>query len=152
MRRELNFKNFDEIRTELKNLEGKELETAGKWSFYQLLDHLAASLEWAMKESDSFLSGEPLFKPAVGRRFYQRMEKAGKMPDGVENPNSPTEFEAGDEQMAMQQLRDCLDRFESYEGPFTTHLIFGDLSIEEWRLWARFHCAHHLGFVKIKGS
>src|SRR5205809_727732 len=49
MRRELRFKNFEEVRAELARLEQGPVETTGVWSYAQILDHCAASLENSMK-------------------------------------------------------------------------------------------------------
>ena len=148
-RRTLSFKNLDEVLGDLENLTGKEVKTHGTWSFYQILNHLAIGAEWAMNLKDDFTPAEKVeIKPALGRKLFERMVKSGKMKDGFVNPASPQQREEGDEGKELERLKQAVSGLKNYNGEHPPHLVFGELSDDEWRVWCAIHCAHHLGFAE----
>jgi len=49
MRRELKFKDFNDVRRELANLERGSVTTTGNWSYFQILEHCRRAIEGSMK-------------------------------------------------------------------------------------------------------
>ena len=156
MRRDLRFKTLSEVEAELDRLDGQAIETTGKWSFYQILDHIAAGAEWAMSETPRGFAetgGSADLKPEIKRKFYERIARSGKIQAGVPNPNAPDEFEDGDAAAQMTRLRAALGRLKSHTAPFPDeHPFLGKLAPDEWRVWCAAHCAHHLGYARIRGN
>lgn len=150
-RRDLTYRSLEEVEAGLDELEGREIETLGRWSFFQILEHLAAGAEWACGEHgfappEGGLEASPEFK----RKMFDRMLRSGKMKAGFPNPAAPDEYAEGDAAAEMRRLRAALTRLKTYSGPFPEHLVFGVLDADEWRVWCAMHCAHHLSFARIK--
>ena len=149
MQRTLVFGSVEHVLAELDRLGAGPVTTTGVWSFAQILDHLREGAEWAMARApESYRSEGQLLSPEVGRRFYERMVRAGKMRGGVNNPQAPQVRTEGDAAAALLKLRMALAELRDYGGPHPVHAFFGPLTREEWQVWNVLHCAHHLGFAR----
>jgi hypothetical protein len=142
-RRELTFASLDDVMPEVERLlEGHEI--VGRWSLGQILHHLAKGLRLTVEGAPDPVA--PPVPEVIRRRFF----RTGRFPDGRESPpflvpgpacEAPTEAEA---------LRAALGRYTASAGPFPPHPRLGDLTRDEWDLFHRMHCAHHLGFAVPK--
>lgn len=149
MQRELSFQSIDDILAELDRLTAGEPQTTGLWSPAQIFEHLSEGVRWAMNQpSPGFTTDAPILSSELGRKFYERMVRAGKMRQNVQNPNAPTEREDRPWGPALQDFRKALGDFRDYAGPHPIHAFFGELTSAEWQTWNLIHCAHHLGFVR----
>jgi len=148
MRRELRFKTFDDALAELQRLEQGPVITLGDWSFYQILDHCAGSIQNSMNPNARPLPS--LKKRVVGFIAKHVIFCKGCLPAGIQNPKAPSQRVEGDAQVAAKKLRDAITAFKDYSGPLAPHPFFGSLTKAEWQRILIFHLANHLGFVRSK--
>lgn len=142
--RELKFTKLTEVETELERLSQGQPETTGNWTYFQILSHLAETIE------DSYKPMEPPAKPVEARTtevLFKRLQKSGKLKPGYVNPALPRTREDGDVQAAKQRLQKAIQGFRA-----STHLnhepALGYLNHEQFEFLHAIHCALHLGFVK----
>ncbi|MBL8021718.1 MAG: DUF1569 domain-containing protein [Leptospirales bacterium] len=151
MKRDLVLTTMPELEKELDRLASGPVETAGVWSFAQILEHIAASLEWANGEKSGFLpDGIPMVDPALGKKFFARMVRSGKIPTGVQNDAAPSTRQEGDPLAQMARCKKALARFLGFSGTRPQHPFFGFLDESEWKTWAAMHSSHHLSFADLK--
>jgi len=150
LRRELRFKNFNDIRQELTSLEKGPVVTTGSWSYFQILEHCRKALEGSMKGIQREMSWWKM--NVKGPLFYWKVSRDGFVPTGLGSPlkGTPVERIEGDEKAALEQLRKALDEFERFEGPFSTHPYLGKLNKKQWLLFHSLHLANHLGHARLK--
>ena len=148
MKRELKFDTLSDLRSELKSLGDSPVRTTGVWSFYQILNHLALGVEWAMLEDKTFLTVDPVLTAERARKLWERTRRIGRLSTRVQNPSAPTAREEGPEAQELKRLLGTLDRLEGYADPHPVHPLFGELSQQDWVAWVLLHCAHHLGFAE----
>jgi Protein of unknown function (DUF1569) len=148
-RRTLEYDRLDQVMPEVDRLL-RGHTTSGTWTLGQILHHLASSLSLAM-ESGPGSTIEPLDPERARvlevrrRRFFE----AGRFPDGAHAPHPALEPpHDADERTSAERLRTALQRFEDFEGPFPVHPRLGPMSKQEWAVFHRLHCAHHLGFAR----
>jgi hypothetical protein len=146
MRRELRFRSFDDIRSELNRLEQGSVETTGNWSYFQILAHLTKAVEGSMKG----LKREMPFwkKKVVGPILYRVFAMRGYIPEGIKGP--PADRIEGNEAEALAQFRKALETFEKFEGPLSDHPILGRLDKKQWTAFHSMHFANHVGHAKLK--
>ncbi|MCA9218582.1 MAG: DUF1569 domain-containing protein [Planctomycetales bacterium] len=147
-RRELSFKNLDEVVAEAERLADGEVRTTGNHSFGQILEHLAITHDmttgrikapappWYMR---LFIM---IMKPVL---IKDRPIKPGfKLPADAERVFWPNREFAVNE--ALSHLKESVEHYKS-KGPLPKHPMFGNLSREQND---RMNCRHaelHLGFV-----
>jgi hypothetical protein len=147
VRRELRFKTLDDARGELALLEKGPVATLGNWSYFQILTHCAGALEGTMKGLEREFSWWK--RHVSGPLAARKVMAQGYIPAGVISiQNSMTERVEGDEKAALARLREAMDAFEKFEGPFSEHPRFGPLNKRQWIHFHAMHLANHLGFVK----
>ncbi len=147
MNRNLRFKNLNDAVNELQRLDKGKVVTAKLWSYYQILNHCADSLEFSMS---SYPRVMPSFiRKTIGKFFFKKLMKDGYMKPGSPNPGAPKKREEGDVVSALKRLRNSISIFTKYEGPFGIHPIFDELTKSEWEKLHTFHIANHLGFADI---
>ncbi|MCE9598692.1 MAG: DUF1569 domain-containing protein [Spirochaetia bacterium] len=151
MKRNLVCTSIPELEQELDRLSGGAVKTSGLWSFAQILDHIARSIEWANGQKSGFLPDDvPMVDPALGKKFFSRMVRSGKIPTGVQNEASPSTREEGDWQAQMARCKAALATFVKFSGKRPQHPFFGFLEESEWVTWAAMHSSHHLSFADLQ--
>lgn len=145
LRRTLQFHSLDDVLVELSALDRAQITTTGKWSFYQILSHLAENIE-------SSISQYPRSMPFVIRRTIGPMAlrhllKTQEMKSGAPNPTAPKQREEGDEKAAMLRLRTAIASFRAYEGSMAEHPFFGPINKEDFEALHAHHAALHLSFA-----
>ena len=151
-RRELRFKTFDEIREELARLSQGPLETTGKWSYFQILDHCAMSLENTMKGLERPMSWWR--RNISGPMAARKIAAVGFLPVGIKgNPQTTADQRIeGDEKAALTRLYKAVEDFEKFEGKLSVHPRMGRLNKKLWMHFHAMHMANHLGYAKLKDS
>lgn len=147
-RRDLYFKDLDDVRRELDRLSHGKVETSGVWSYYQILTHCAAALENTIK---GLRPEMPWWRLHIaGPLAYWVNASRGRLPVGIRgNPQiAPEKREEGDERAALDRLRKAMKAFEDFEGDFSHHRRLGRLSKEQWTLFHAMHLANHLGYAR----
>ncbi len=149
MRRELRFKNFNDVRAELDRLEKGEVETTGQWTYFQILNHCAKATEGSTKGTKRELSWWK--RHVMGPIGYHATVFRGYLPAGIGlKPGVPVERVEGDEKAAMAHLRKALDEFEKFEGHFSDHPRLGNFNKKKWTAFHLMHLANHLGHARRK--
>lgn len=145
-RRELTIAHLDDVMDEVERLLAGH-ETAGRWSLGQICNHLSTGVRLSIE-----VPPDPT-APAVPDVFRIRFFRSGRFPDGREVPHPLLLPAAGlDARTEADALRAALGRFASSDGPFLIHPRLGTLTKDEWDLFHRMHCAHHLGFAVPRAS
>ena len=140
-RRELTFAHLDDVLAEVERLLARH-ETVGQWSLGQICNHLAIGVRLSIE-----VPPDPSVPP-VPEAIRQRFFRAGRFPDGRQVPHPLLLPAPGlDARTEANALRAALARFAASDGPFSIHPRLGTLSKDEWDLFHRMHCAHHLGFA-----
>ncbi|MCE9597969.1 MAG: DUF1569 domain-containing protein [Spirochaetia bacterium] len=142
--RELRFTNLNQVLQELSSLEKAGKGTLGNWSYFQILTHLAETIE------ASYTLVPPPANPVDARTtevLFRRLQKSGKMKPGYLNPALPQSREEGDTASAMNRLMVAIRSFgESKQ--LNPEPTLGYLNHEQFEFLHAIHCALHLGFVK----
>lgn len=74
----LKFEDFNSAKNYLYNLKGKEIDTTGNWSYYQILHHLADSLEYTFRGGITDIS-IPSFMQPIGKLLLMKFFFQGFM-------------------------------------------------------------------------
>jgi hypothetical protein len=150
MRRELKFKNLNDVRSELNRLAQGPVETTSVWSYYQILTHCATVIENTMKGIEPEMTW--LHKYVVGPSFFRKNASDGSIPAGIKGrPEvAPEKREEGDEKAALARLHKAMDDFERFEGKFSLHRRLGKLKKHQWIHFHAMHTANHIGYAKLK--
>ncbi len=84
MSRDLRCKNFDEIRKDLDHLDKGPVETIGKWSHFQIIEHLTKAVNGSIK---GIKRDMPSWKKHIrGPLLYQFFALRGYIPAGIQGP------------------------------------------------------------------
>ncbi|MCE9597567.1 MAG: DUF1569 domain-containing protein [Spirochaetia bacterium] len=145
--RTLKFDTLDDAVAELKRLERlKNVNTTGKWSFYQILNHCAESIE--IPVINPAQRAPWLLRRTIGRLIIKGVWKAGFMKPGIPNPSAPKKREEGDVSLAFKRIYKAIDSMKKAEKFAEEHPFFGHMTHQEWITLQRYHMANHLGFVE----
>jgi hypothetical protein len=145
-RRSIEFATLDEVRADIEALAAGSYVTVGKWSFAQILDHLASSLNCSL---DGFPFKASFFvrwfvAPMIKNSILTREMKPGfKLPKKFSS-YLPTEECTMDE--ALPKVLAAIKRFET-ELPLADHPFFGKMASEEWMNLHVRHAELHMSFV-----
>ncbi|HTC22184.1 MAG TPA: DUF1569 domain-containing protein [bacterium] len=140
MPRNLRCKNFDEIRADLTLLEKGPVETTGKWSYFQMIDHLTKGIEGSLKGTKREM---PFLKRHVfGPLLYQFFALRGYIPARIKG--RPSDRIEGNEPEAVARFRKALEAFEKSEAPYSDHPILGPLDKKQWHVFHSMHYANHV--------
>ncbi len=151
-RRDVQFKNLDEVVADAERLASGQVRTTGQHSFGQILEHLARSHDmttgrlqvprppWYMRMMI------PLMKPMlINAKPLKPGFKLPKKSESVFWPNQ--EFEVAP---ALAHLKESIKHYKS-QGPLPRHPMFGALTREQNDQLNCRHAALHLSFVHPTG-
>lgn len=147
--RELSFDTLQQAIAEVERLAGENVRTTGSYSFAQIVNHLATTLDVATGRKE--LKGIPLPMRIIATLFrpliLSRPIKPGfKLPKDAQSFFWSTEDLAVDEQVAY--FREAAEHFLSLES-YPKHPLFGNMKPAESLKLQCGHCAMHLGFVHL---
>jgi Protein of unknown function (DUF1569) len=155
-RRELSFRDFDDIVRDVETLHAKDYEKAGNWDLAQVCGHLAKWLSYPLDgfpKSGCFI-GTMLWmmRITVGKGIKKKILTTGKFKEG--GPTVPDSLVASgsDETAAVAKLKEMIERFKSHTGEIHPSPLFGKMSRDELTRLHLIHCAHHLSFLAPKAS
>lgn len=144
--RELRFQSLRDVLEELDKLSKVSAETTGLWSFYQICEHLKASVLDSMHPSPRMSS--TFIRRTLGPVVLKRLLKEGKMRSGTRNQDAPMVRKEGDAQYALRGYKESLEQFLVFEGPLSDHPFYGRMERSEWEKYLTLHAALHLGFIR----
>lgn len=148
--RQLQFKDFAEVRAEVDQLHRGGYEKLGQWDLAQVCDHLTYFVQGSL---DGHAFQVPwLIKVLFGRLMLRRILKQGRMNVGGPTPQKPLPPAGGDEAAAVARFHQVLERLQAHQGELHPSPFFGHLTPQQWRDLHRIHCAHHLGFLVPKAE
>lgn len=114
------------------------------WSPYKTFVHCAQTINYSME-------GYPKYKPlivqlTIGRFVFKKYMKQGYMKHNLSAPvqGSPFIEDSSDINLGIDILINAIDRFQEYDGFFKRHLIFGNLTKEEYEIYFAMHIKDHL--------
>jgi hypothetical protein len=99
---------------------------------------------------DGFPAGSQLpwlVQKTAGVLVMKVMLRTGRIMEGVKLPAKYLPPVGSDAREEASKLEAVIRRFESANGPLTSHPLFGGISREKWERYHCIHCAHHLSFV-----
>lgn len=145
-RRNLHLTTLDEVRDDIEAIAAGSYVTVGKWSFAQILDHLASAM-------NSSIDGFPFkgswfvrwfVSPFIKNSILTKQMKPGfKLPKKFSSylPSSDCTMEE-----ALPKVLKAIKRFEN-ELPEADHPFFGTMASEEWMCLHLRHAELHLSFA-----
>jgi len=149
-RRELHYSNLNDIVTDAESLEAGEYVTLGKWSFGQILEHLAVT-------TDCSIDGFPFQAPWILRTFVAPFIKnrffTKPLPAGFKLPAKAGRLSPGDVSVeeGLAHLKKAIARYET-ETPNAKNPVLGRLAQQEWVSLGLRHAELHMSFVRPVGD
>ncbi|WP_058300665.1 DUF1569 domain-containing protein [Gorillibacterium timonense] len=145
----VHFASLDEVKKELSSLEGYGVIQTKQWPLYEILAHCAQTIEYSM-------TGYPVLKPklvrkTIGRVAIRKFLKQGYMKHDLTAhvPGGAKIRRQGTAEEGIELLLKAIDAFQAYKGPLAPHLIFGELSKEEYDLYFAMHIADHFSELEL---
>jgi hypothetical protein len=145
-RRSIAFSTLEEVRADIEELAGGSYVTVGKWSFAQILEHLASSL-------NASIDGFPFKASWFVRWFVAPMIKNSimtqPMKPGFALPKKFSSYLPSEEctvEESLPKVLAAINRFED-ELPLADHPLFGKMASEEWMNLHIRHAELHMSFV-----
>ena len=145
MRRQLVFRTFEDMLSEVDALRTREHTRAGNWDLAQICTHLGGALDASRSGFD--FRAPWLLRKIIARAAFRRMLRTGRLPSGVKIPQRHHPPAGLSSDTAVAELRSAAQRFEQHEGPLAPHWFFGRLTRDEWRQLHLIHGARHLGHL-----
>lgn len=143
------FASLREVKEELLRMKDRADIRTAQWSLYEMLVHCAQTIEYSM-------SGYPKMKPklvrqTVGRLVIRKFLRQGRMKHNLTAhvPGAEAVAAQGTPEEGIERLLQAIAAFEAHKGPFAPHLIFGELSKEEYDRYFAMHVADHFSEVQI---
>jgi hypothetical protein len=144
-RRELSFKNYDEVISEIRELQSKGYTKIAKWNLGQICKHIS----YYMKGS---LDGFEKNFPWILRVTYGNYLKKNLLSTTISKPNEPTDPksiypDSIDEKDAIETAIQFLNRLKENKEQLKPSSIMGELTNDEWNYLHKRHFAQHLSFL-----
>lgn len=141
---EVKLKSLSKSKEPISNLNEKKLSSKSQWTAYQSLLHCSKTIEYSM-------IGYPVLKPAIirntiGKMVIKKFLKEGYMKHNLyaDVPGSPVMDNLGSCEEGIRILINSIEKFDSYNGEFKPHLLFGKLSKEQYDKYFTIHIEDHL--------
>jgi hypothetical protein len=150
-RRELAFRDLDEVIADAERLQAQGYEKAGNWDLAQVCGHLS---EWMRYPVDGYpragcFIGTVLWlmKVTVGKKIFRKVLATGTMRSGGPTMKETVPEPGGDTSAAVNRLKETVQRFKAHAGEYQPSPLFGRLTRDEALKLQLVHCAHHLNFL-----
>lgn len=149
-RRQLHFQSLEEILSEVERLAARRVRTVGRWTFAQIVQHLADTMRCSL-DGFGFQAtwvARFLIAPLIKNSLLTKPMKPGfRLPSRAQSllPSADVSLEA-----ARANLREALARYE-FEQPTAAHPFLGRLAAQEWVSLQLRHAELHLSFVIPEG-
>ena len=144
-RRQVEYSTLEELRLDAESIATGPYTTVGKWTYGQILDHLAQAIHASI---DGFPFGAPwymrLVAPLVKNSVLTKRMKPGfRLPKAADSYLPSPDVAVED---ALSRLVNGIDRLDT-ENPTAAHPVFGKLAREEWISLHLRHSELHMSFV-----
>jgi len=147
-RRELSFKNFDDVLADAERCATGPCHTVGNWSVGQILSHLARAMRLSTAELGYWAPwpARLYIRWFVVPKILRRGMTAGfQLPANATSRLVPEPTSAAE---GLAALRDAVEGFR-HRVEVPPHPMFGTLSRDTWERMHLRHAELHLGFVQI---
>lgn len=144
-RRELDYRDFYALASDVKRLHEGGYDKAGEWDLSQTCQHLTT----AMKQSlEGFTFKGPWFVRKIIVPLFMKGSffKSRKIRAGLPAPDSFV-FDPVDEDKAVGSFLDTLERVKQNREWRHLHPVFERLTDDQWCQFHLIHAAHHLSFL-----
>ena len=152
--RTLSFNDLDEVLTDVRALHAAGYTAVGNWDLAQACGHLN---DWMRFPMDGFPRAPlamrmmlGLLRITMGRRMLRKILADGSMKRGAPTMPETVPEHGGDQDAAVKQLCATIERWQSFDGPYHTSPLFGDMDRETATRLQLIHCAHHLSLLLPK--
>lgn len=147
-RRDLNYRDFHSLAEDVRRLLDSGYRQTGRWDLAQVCGHLTI----AFKQS---LDGFTFKGPWVVRKLIAPFIRGGlfrsrKIKPGIKAMDGFVVAPGTDEEQAVNQFLQMIDRVKDHHGGFHLHPFFGKLTVDQWHQFHLIHAAHHLSFLVPK--
>jgi Protein of unknown function (DUF1569) len=147
IKRNVQFKSFDEVMIELTQLQQADLiSISADWDLAHTLDHCARSIEYAVKGFPKLRN--PIFRNLIGKTAFHVFDWNGKMKHAL------NEEILGDSELPNYQLNTALQRLESsivlfqdWQGHLQPHFTYGSLNKDQYEKANAMHIADHFSVI-----
>ncbi len=149
MYRNLRFKSYDDILSEIAKLEkAKNVKTVGLWSYGQILQHVAVGPE-------SNLTGKIKLAPWLvrvifGKFFKNKILKKDFMEAGLDNPEAAKERIELDPKPELEKLKTLINQLKTHKGELFEHPFYGKSDLQETEKLNALHIAHHFSYINYE--
>ncbi len=144
-RRELVLPNLDEVLQDVHHLHVQGCRKAGQWDLAQACAHTVIPINQSI---DGFTFQVPWFLRMLGKTlFKKKMFRTRRIKAGLKAPAGFVPDPGGDEQQAVNDLEQAIQRFKHHHGVYQLHPVFGRMSPEQWHQFHTIHAMHHLSFL-----
>jgi hypothetical protein len=155
-RRELVFRNFDEVAADAENLREKGYAKAGNWDLAQVCRHIAAWMRFAIDGYPRMgcIMGQMmwLMRHTIGRNIMRSILRENRMKEKIPTVPATVAAPGGDEAAAVADLKDAIDRFGKHAEEYHPSSFFGCWTREECLKLNLVHAAHHLSYLIPKSN
>ena len=116
---------------------------AGNWSLGQICHHLGTAMRYSR---EGFPSQWPKFIQAITRFMALRGIQSRKttrirFPVPIDPPVELPDVEG------VEYFAGGIECFEQDTPDYCPHIVFGEMSPEQWRQFHLWHCEHHFSFL-----
>jgi hypothetical protein len=127
---------------------GDSPKVQGTFSYGQLLEHCAQSIEYSMTAYPELRSA--VFRATIGRVAKAKFLRQGFMQHDLDAPiaGAPSLDPQGNVAKARERLLKAMAALESSAGELAPHLAFGKCTREEYEKIHSMHIAEHLTRVE----
>ena len=153
-RRDLSFKDVNEMLAEVRSLQSTGYESMGNWNLGQAASHIA---DWMRYPLDGFpkppLVLRPIFwfvKVTMASGMKKKILAEGFKPGMPTAPQSVPSADAVSDEQGIAKLQESVDRVMAHDGEFLSSPLFGPTGKDTLIQVTLLHAAHHLGYLKAK--
>ena len=144
-RRILDFRDFDAVAEDVKHLNEAGYDQIGEWDLLLTCQHLTTNMEYS-------ISGFPYKRPWLLRKLLgpflkRKLFRVRQINTSLPRPSSMKPRSEGDQQRAVDNFLQSLERIKNHSEGFNLHPLFDRLSDEEWRQFHLIYCSHNLSFL-----
>lgn len=146
-RRTVRYESYADMLADAEAMLASKVKLIGNWSLGQILQHLATACHVTVDGVDM---GIPKPIRFFGTLLLKKRFLNKKIPTGVKIPArmqgeliASPDIDAG---LALEALRKAVVRIQS-ASTHAPHMVFGQLSPEEWEKWNLRHAENHMSFV-----
>jgi hypothetical protein len=149
-RRQLDFKNWQELLADVEQLRGAGYDRLGNWDLSQIVDHVGEGLRTATRGNDHQAGW--IIRKLLGPLILKRILRTRRMKAGIKVPPWWLPGPTHDESAAVNQFHADIAAFDALTTAPYPHPFFGPLTKQQWNDLVLIHAAHHLSFLVPRSS